>query len=182
MRNTQRPGYHYGSAELTDHDGADALLGDLSVDADIDRLREVIGSVDSILGQCLSTSVRIGKTRRKENKLHLDVLRGIDSWEGHRGALVSQRALLSGVSVLEGGNDVSDECYESLKNNLSWQASLASAAVSAAEDVRSTVRASQTSRDISDSLAYFWQRGQSESAYHPLGVPRREDCVSIHIS
>ena len=144
VRNTQRPGYHYGSAELTDHDGADALLGDLSVDADIDRLREVIGSVDSILGQCLSASVRIGRTRRKENKLHLDVLRGIDSWEGHRGALVSQRALLSGVSVLEGGNDVSDECYESLKNNLSWQASLASAAVSAAEDVRSTVRASRT--------------------------------------
>ena len=53
MRNTQRPGYHYGSAELTDHDGADALLGDLSVDADIDRLREVIGSVDSILGLSL---------------------------------------------------------------------------------------------------------------------------------
>jgi len=140
--------YDYGSqivqGEASNAGDNAAVLGDLSVDRDIDKLREVIGSVDNMLNRCLAAGARIGKARQKENGLHVSILRGMDSWQGLRGELVSQRALLNGVSVLEGGNDLSEQSYASLKNDLSWQTSLASSAVTAAEDVRSAVRASKT--------------------------------------
>jgi hypothetical protein len=138
--------YDYGSRidEAAAPDDSAAVLGDISVDRDIDKLREVIGSVDSLLNRCLSAGSRIGRAKRKKNDLHMSILRGMDSWEGVRGELVSQRFLLDGVSTLETGNGISENSYESLRGNLSWQSALASAAVSAAEDVRSAVRASRT--------------------------------------
>ena len=138
--------YNYGSRidESAAPDDSAALLGDLSVDRDIDKLREVIGSVDGLLNRCVTAGSRIGKTKRKENDLHMSILRGMDSWEGVRGELVSQRALLDGVSTLESGFGVSEDSYVSLKDDLSWQSALASSAVSAAEDVRSAVRACRT--------------------------------------
>lgn len=138
--------YNYGSRidELAAPDASAALLGDISVDRDIDKLREVIGSVDGLLKRCVTAGSRIGKTKRKENDLHMSILRGMDSWEGVRGELVSQRALLDGVSSLETGIGVSEDSYASLKDDLSWQSALASSAVSAAEDVRSAVRACRT--------------------------------------
>ena len=104
----------------------------------------MIGSVDGLLNRCVSTGTRIGKAKRKENDLHMSILRGMDSWKGDRGELVSQRALLDGVSTLEKGFGVSENSYASLKDDLSWQSALASSAVSAAEDVRSAVRACRT--------------------------------------
>lgn len=138
--------YDYGSRadEVASPDDSAAVLGDLSVDRDIDKLREVIGSVDNLLSRCLSAGARIGRAKRKGNDLHMSILRGMDSWEGVRGELVSQRALLDGVSTLEIGNVVSESSYISLKDDLSWQSALASSAVSAAEDVRSAVRACRT--------------------------------------
>jgi len=138
--------YDYGLriGEAVSPDDSTAVLGDLSVDRDIDKLREVIGSVDNLLSRCLSAGARIGRAKRKENDLHMSILRGMDSWEGVRGELVSQRALLDGVSTLEIGNGVSESSYASLKDDLSWQSALASSAVSAAEDVRSAVRACRT--------------------------------------
>ena len=138
--------YNYGSRidEPAAPDDSAALLGDISVDRDIDKLREVIGSVDGLLNRCVSAGTRIGKAKRKENDLHMSILRGMDSWKGVRGELVSQRALLDGVSTLEKGFGVSENSYASLKDDLSWQSALASSAVSAAEDVRSAVRACRT--------------------------------------
>lgn len=138
--------YDYGSRadEVASPDDSAAVLGDLSVDRDIDKLREVIGSVDNLLSRCLSAGARIGRAKRKGNDLHMSILRGMDSWEGVRGELVSQRALLDGVSTLEIGNVVSESSYVSLKDDVSWQSALASSAVSAAEDVRSAVRACRT--------------------------------------
>ena len=138
--------YDYGSRadEVASPDDSAAVLGDLSVDRDIDKLREVIGSVDNLLSRCLSAGARIGRAKRKGNDLHMSILRGMDSWEGVRGELVSQRALLDGVSTLEIGNVVSESSYVSLKDDLSWQSALASSAVSAAEDVRSAVQACRT--------------------------------------
>ena len=138
--------YNYGLRidEPAAPDDSAALLGDISVDRDIDKLREVIGSVDGLLNRCVTAGSRIAKTKRKENDLHMSILRGMDSWEGVRGELVSQRALLDGVSTLEIGIGVSEDSYASLKGDLSWQSALASSAVSAAEDVRSAVRACRT--------------------------------------
>ena len=83
-----------------------ALLGDIAVDENIDKLREVIGSVDNTLSRCLSSSGGIGRARRERLALHLDVVRGLDFWEGLRGKFVSQRALLKGVSGIEQSREV----------------------------------------------------------------------------
>lgn len=125
-------------------DSESTLLGEMSVDNDIDKLREIIGSVDNTLGRCLSASVGIGKMRRKRDALHLDIVRGLDSWEGARGKFIAQRALLNGVMALEQSDEITEESDLALSDDLSWQASLATSAVSAAEDVRSAVRASRT--------------------------------------
>ena len=141
-----------------------AFLGEFSVDENIDKLREVIGSVDSTLSRCLCAIAAIGETRRDLANCHTQVVRGFDSWEGLRGKFVSQRALLRGVAGLEQGKEIAEESDLEMTDgtydnycldangvcganlcviDMSWQASLASCAVSAAEDVRSTVRAAR---------------------------------------
>ena len=78
-----------------------AYVGEIAVDENIDKLREIIGSVDNTLSRCWGSSGGIGKARRENLDTHLQVLRGLDSWEGLRGKFVSQRALLKGVSGIE---------------------------------------------------------------------------------
>lgn len=121
-----------------------AFLGDFPVDENIDKLREVIGSVDNTLHRCLSASGGIGEARSDRLAFHLELVRGFDSWEGLRGRFISQRALLKGVSGLEQSKDMAEESDLEVVDDISWQASLASSAVTAAEDVRSTVRAART--------------------------------------
>lgn len=86
-----------------------AFLGDFPVDENIDKLREVIGSVDNTLHRCLSASGGIGEARSDRLAFHLELVRGFDSWEGLRGRFISQRALLKGVSGLEQSKDVAEE-------------------------------------------------------------------------
>ena len=86
-----------------------AYLGEIAVDENIDKLREVIGSVDNTLSRCLASIGGIGRARRESLALHLDIVRGLDSFEGLRGQFVSQRALLKGVSGIEQSREVFEE-------------------------------------------------------------------------
>ena len=108
--------FRYGSPAVRDRlqyedydDLNPAFLGEIAVDENIDKLREVIGSVDCTLTRCLASSGGIGRARRETLALHLDIIRGFDSWEGLRGQFVSQRALLKGVSGIEQSRDVFEE-------------------------------------------------------------------------
>jgi len=142
-----------------------AFLGDFPVDENIDKLREVIGSVDNTLSRCLGAAAAIGEARRELLGHHLDVVRGFDSWEGLRGKFISQRALMKGVDGLEQSKEACEEGDLDLIDDISWQASLASAAVAAAEDVRSTVRASRTATNAkaaADAAAFAAQSACQE--------------------
>eukprot|EP00980_Cylindrotheca_fusiformis_P023374 scaffold10429_cov126-Cylindrotheca_fusiformis.AAC.5 len=125
--------------QAEDHaQGQPVYLGEMAVDENIDKLRDVIGSVDNTLNRCLASSGGIGRSRRERLAVQLDVVRGLDSWEGLRGKFVSQRALLKGLSGIEQSREVFEE------SDLMLIDALATSAVSAAEDVRSTVRAART--------------------------------------
>ena len=119
-------------------------LGEMAIDENIDKLREVIGSVDNTLSRCTASSCGIEQSRKERFAISLDILRGLDSWEGLRGKFVSQRALLKGVSNMEQSREVFEESDLTLIDDISWQTALAHSAVAAAEDVRSTVRAART--------------------------------------
>jgi hypothetical protein len=132
-------------SDLTSEKETDiAVLGDVSVDKDIDRLRDMIRSVDVSLSKCLAASVVIGAARRERTGLHLDILKGIDSWEGMRGKIIAQRALLDGVESLENAYEISSKSSERFVSDFSWNSSLASSAVAAADEVRDAVKASLT--------------------------------------
>jgi len=111
---SQETRFHYGTATLPDHflfqdDESTVLLGTLSIDDNIDKLREVIGSVDNTLRRCLASGGGIGKVRKDRNSVQLDVVKGFDGWEGMRGQFISQRALLKGVNGLEQSKDIYEE-------------------------------------------------------------------------
>lgn len=112
----QQGRFHYSSTSVQSAlpvDGNDksskAFLGDIAVDENIGKLREVIGSVENTLTRCLASVGGIGKAQRKRQSLHLEVVRGLDSWGGMRGKFVSQRFLLKGVSGIEQSKDLYDE-------------------------------------------------------------------------
>jgi len=184
--------FHYGSSiEMERFDSTEssqvqsAFLGEFSVDNNIDKLREVIGSVENTLTRCLSASAGIGGARRERLDLHMEVVKGFDSWQGMRGQFITQRALLRGVEGLDQSKDVSEESdldiIDGKRNpflgiccallpisqsrllcflDVSWQTALAGSAVSAAEDVRSTVRAARTAANAkaaADSAAFSAQ-------------------------
>lgn len=90
-------------------DGQPVYIGEMAVDENIDKLREVIGSLDNTLSRSLASSGGIGKARKKRLELQLDVLRGLDSLEGLRGKFVAQRALLKGVASVEQSREVFEE-------------------------------------------------------------------------
>jgi hypothetical protein len=108
--------FHYGSPniqsrftlECEDDHGA-AFLGDVAVDENIDKLREVIGSVDNTLSRCLASIGAIGKGQREKQTLHLNVVGGLDSWVGMRGKFISQRSLLRGIEGIEQSKEISEE-------------------------------------------------------------------------
>lgn len=107
--------FHYGTNKEGEIIGVEyedqnsVLIGEVSVDDNIDKLREVIGSVDNTLSRCLSSSGGTGKVQRELQSLHLDIVRGLDSWEGMRGQFVSQRALLKGVAGIEQSREIFEE-------------------------------------------------------------------------
>lgn len=121
--------FHYGTTSIQtrksrrDVEGfEEGYLGDISVDENIDKLREVIGSVDNVLSRCLVSSAGIGAARRERFVLSLDIMKGLDSWEGLRGKIIAQRALMKGVSGLEQSKDVFEESDLSLLDgkNVQW--------------------------------------------------------------
>jgi len=145
--------FHYGNDDGVDffpfdsHDDESSksvLLASMSVDDNIDKLREVIGSVDNTLSRCLGSSGGIGAARRERLRIQLDVVHELDSWEGMRGQFISQRSLLRGVGGLSQSRELYGESDLVLVDDMSWQTSLAHSAVGAAEDVRSAIRASRT--------------------------------------
>lgn len=106
--------FRYGGSSLMGtggdpDEGQQAYLGDIAVDENIDKLRDIIGSVDNTLSRCMASSGGIGRARKERSALHLDIVRGLDMWEGLRGKFVSQRALLKGVSGLEQSREVFEE-------------------------------------------------------------------------
>lgn len=110
--------FHYGTVSdgrsiaveaHNEDDGASAFLGDISVDENIDKLREVIGSVDSTLTRCLGSVGRIGKAQKERQSKHLEIVGGFDSWEGMRGRFVSQRSLMKGVPGIGQSREVYEE-------------------------------------------------------------------------
>jgi len=143
--------FRYGSPSMekgltidSTSDEKQVYIGEMVIDENIDKLREVIGSLDNTLSRCMASSCGIERSRRERFSLHLEILRGLDSWEGLRGKFVSQKALLKGVTGMEQSREVFEESDRTLIDDISWQTILAHSAVSAAEDVRSTVRAART--------------------------------------
>lgn len=107
--------FHYGTTlqhgrlPLDGDDTASAFLGEISVDENIDKLHEVIASVDNTLSRSLASIGRVGKAQRDRQSKHLEVVRGLDSWSGMRGRFVSQRSLMKGVAGLEQSREVGEE-------------------------------------------------------------------------
>ena len=108
--------FHYGSGNLetrypfqVEGDNGTAFLGDMAIDENIDKLREVIGSVDNTFSRCLISSGEIGKANRERMNLHLNIVRGLDSWEGMRGRFIGQRSLMKGVAGVEQSKDIYEE-------------------------------------------------------------------------
>ncbi len=90
-------------------------LGDMEVERDIDRLRELLRRVDKGFTSCCNSLVETNKHRRSRDLLHVSILRGIDNWNGMRGKILSQRALLNGVTGLESSSRGSDTSHASFK-------------------------------------------------------------------
>lgn len=108
--------YRYGSPTMVEGLQATSLeqekqvyIGEMAIDENIDKLREVIGSVDNILSRCMASSGSIERSRRERLDTHLKLLRGLDSWEGLQGMFVNQRSLLKGVSGIEQSREVWEE-------------------------------------------------------------------------
>jgi hypothetical protein len=106
--------FHYGNGSsfnfnLDDDKYGNGFLCDASVDVNIDKLREVIGSVDNTLSRCLASSGGIGKAQKERQAIHLDVVRGLDSFAGMRGKFVSQRSLMKGVAGIGQSKDIYEE-------------------------------------------------------------------------
>jgi hypothetical protein len=100
--------FHYGTgadpSEVqvdSDDKKSRAFLGDIAVDENIGKLREVIGSVENTLARCLASIGGVAKSQSERQALHVEVVSGLDSWGGMRGKFVSQRSLLKGVSGIE---------------------------------------------------------------------------------
>ena len=98
-----------GLAIESTEDEKRVYLGEMAIDENIDKLREIIGSVDNTLSRCMASSSGIERSRREKFMINLDILRGLDSWEGLRGKFVSQRALLKGISNMEQSREVFEE-------------------------------------------------------------------------
>jgi len=110
----------------------------MSVDKDINKLSDILHSLNDTLGRCLAATLQIGEGVRHRTKLHMDILGALDSCEGIRGEIITHRALLVGVTSLEKGYNTSDA------SAMEFSRALASSAVYAAEEVRDAVKVSRT--------------------------------------
>jgi hypothetical protein len=102
-------GTFWSSADDDGSRSSSVLLGSISVDKNIDKLREVIGSADNILSRCLMASGAIGAARYERQTVQLDVVRGLDAWPGMRGKFVNQIKLMKGVAGIEQSKEIYEE-------------------------------------------------------------------------
>mmetsp|Transcript_10434 Transcript_10434/g.19518 ORF Transcript_10434/g.19518 Transcript_10434/m.19518 type:complete len:1240 (+) Transcript_10434:95-3814(+) len=127
----------YGSSE-------DTNLGEINVERDIERLRELLRRVSTSFGSCCNSLAGINNNLRTRELLHVSILRNIDSWEGMRGKILSQKALLNGISSLENSRLVGYNSFSSFFEDMIWLGSLASSAHNSAKDVCGSILAAKT--------------------------------------
>jgi hypothetical protein len=94
------------------HDRKDAVVGTIKVESDIDKLRDIIQSINNTMGKLYQSSAAIRKAQDKRNAIQLSILRDVDSWGDNGGDIITQRALVNGVAALESFNcDVEEINY-----------------------------------------------------------------------
>ena len=79
----------YSTYSLHDQDCYGAMqthtsLGDMEVERDVDRLRDLLRRVDKSFASCCNALIGIGEHRRSRESLLISMLRSIDIWEGMR--------------------------------------------------------------------------------------------------
>jgi len=134
------------SSEQADeiYDRKDSVLGSIRVENDIEKLRDIVRSINHTLRKLHQSSISIRSAQDKKNMIQLSLLRDVDSWVDGGGEVISQRALVEGVAALERFSADIEESNISTTDDLLWQSSLASSAVAAVTEVRDAVRASHT--------------------------------------
>jgi len=134
------------SSEQADkiYDRKDSVLGSIRVENDIDKLRDIVRSINHTLRKLHQSSISIRSAQDKKNMIQLSLLRDVDSWVDGGGEVISQRALVEGVAALETFSADIEESNSSMTDDLLWQSSLATSAVAAVTEVRDAVRASHT--------------------------------------
>jgi len=149
----------------SDKDVGDKLstIGTMNVETDVDKVREVLKSVDHTISKIYNASVNFQKAQHERNAFKASLLRGIDSWCGSSGDVISQRALVSGVAEIRTADFKSDISCKDLSNDLSWQSSLAASAVSSTAEVRDALKASRTATRAK--TAAFAAAAKTKSAY-----------------
>jgi hypothetical protein len=119
-------GFLYGEFECSKNPDDSSLscpptLGDVSVDGDIDKLRDIIYDLRNDLEKCLASFMVYDKALRRRMDLHLRTLTILDSWEGLRGLIISQKALLNSESSfnvnLESYAAVADKILQGMFEN-----------------------------------------------------------------
>lgn len=120
-----------------------ASLGEIDVERDIERLRDVLRRVDKCFSSCCSALVKINKNRKAREHIHMGILQDMDNWIEMRGKIITQRALLEGVEKLELSQQILEEDFYQFGEGMMWSAALAASAYNASKDVCQTIKAAQ---------------------------------------
>jgi len=121
-----------------------ASLGPLKTDDDVDKLHDIVRSVDNTLRKLHRASAVIRSAQEERNNTILELLRGVDFWGNIHGEVINQRTLVKGVEELEKFNSSIEKGNKKLSDDLAWQSSLATSALNAAIEVRGAVKSSRT--------------------------------------
>ena len=81
-----------------------ATLGPVKVDGDIDKLKNIIKSMDLILRRLHKSSISIELAQAARNELQLNLLKDIDSFGQSHVSVISQRSLVNGAAALDRSN------------------------------------------------------------------------------
>lgn len=154
--------FHYG------HDSTFGV-GGVSVDDDIGKLREIIGNLDATIVRCHSATKYVSKAQKKRNGIIRSTLNELSSFQGLGHDVAG--SILDAVTAIDDSTSAESSSNLAMVDGkifkgffycnfdatahiicsiifigaaLSWQVSLSSSAVSAAENVRGAVRAART--------------------------------------
>lgn len=107
-------GTAYGDSFASQEQGS-ITIGDVSVDRDINRLREMMRTVDKSLNSGFSAGLLIGAESSEKVNHQLDFLKEIDI-DGLCPRFISQNALLNGVESLERNRNALNDSSEQFVN------------------------------------------------------------------